>query len=324
MLKIPKNKNLFYLCTLILFFLIINVVNIYGYIKTEYVSGWDGLGHVAYAYAYHEHVFPHIFGFIPVWFNGVPFSHFYPPLYYVVTSLLAFANNQTTFLVLSKLFNIAMLIAVIISFYFLSVEFLKSKNKSFFSTFFFILLISTYDRLGDLGVSMESVFNYGFLPQSFSFIFLMLFLLFFNKESTIKNRILSTLTLLCVALSNIHVLILTVLYIFTYWFFLLIDKNFTELKHKIIDCALAGCISLFWFLPMLYYYDFSGAKSSNYGGYQFIDLYLIIAMVLSLICLNIAHAEKNKKMVILSLYVIVISVCNYLFISKDGSYSPYW
>ncbi|MBC7981696.1 hypothetical protein H7X65_01315, partial [Candidatus Parcubacteria bacterium] len=312
MLKILKNKNILYILLSVGFFLIINAVNIYYYVKANYIAGWDGFGHVAISYAYHNEVFPHIFGNIKVWFNGMPFSHFYPPLFYVTTSFLAFVKDQALFVNLFKIFNISMLIVTVIGFYFLALEFLKSKEKALVANMVFVLLLSTYKKFGDLGISVESVFNYGFLPQSFSFIFLILFLIFFNKESTVKNRILSLLSLLCVAISNIHVLFIAVFYICTYHAYLLYTKDFIELKKKMIDCSLAGLISLFWFLPMFYYYQFSGAKSSNYGGFEFIDNYLIISMIFSAISVYIAHKEKNKKIAILALYIFIISTCNYL------------
>jgi hypothetical protein len=63
---------------------------------------------------------------------------------------------------------------------------------------------------------------------------------------------------------------------------------------------------------MLYYYNFSGAKSSNYGGEFYIDTFLLISVVLSLIAMNIAHIEKNKSIFILSIYTFLISILNYL------------
>jgi hypothetical protein len=280
--------------------------------QADYVPGWDGLGHVAFSHAYHNNIFPHIFDNLKIWFNGMPFSHFYPPLFYFTTSFLALENNQDNFLFLFKIFNILMLIVTIVGFYFLSLKILKSKSKALLSNIIFILLISTYGRFGDLGISIESVFNYGFLPQSFSFIFFIFFLFFFNKESTLRNRIMSIITLLCIALSNIHVLLITSFYIISYFLYLLFNKDFKELKIRITDSIFASLISLFWFLPMLYYYDFSGAKSSNYGGEFYIDTYLLISIILSLISMNIAHVRKNKNIFILSIYTFLISIFNYI------------
>ena len=112
--------------------------------KADYIPGWDGFGHVAFSYVYHDNIFPNIFGNLKVWFNGMPFTHFYPPLFYFVTSFLAFVQNQDIFLSLFKIFNILMLIVTVSGFYFLSLEFLKNKNKALISNIFFILLISTY------------------------------------------------------------------------------------------------------------------------------------------------------------------------------------
>jgi hypothetical protein len=46
------------------------------------VSGVDASGHVAALHLYATHVYPHVQGWIPEFFGGMPFPVFYPPIFY--------------------------------------------------------------------------------------------------------------------------------------------------------------------------------------------------------------------------------------------------
>lgn len=308
--KLQKYSKISYPILAIILFITLNIVNIIYYLQAAYVPGWDGIGHVAYAYVYGNNIFPKLFGYLDVWFNGVPFPNFYPPLFYIITSFLRFIGDQNDFLFNFKLFNILILILTVLLYYIFSNTIFKNRNLAFVSTVILICILSTYRKIGDLGISVESVFNYGFLPQSFAFIFFLIFLILSIGHTDIKNRIFYILSLLFIALSNIHVLITTIIYIFIYLYILYKENKLNELKIRIIDTFISGSLSLFWYLPMIFYIQYSAAKSSDYGGEYFTKYILFIIIITSIFSLYSSNKYKDLYIKIISIYSLTLGIFN--------------
>ncbi len=304
--KVEQRSDLFLVLLSVIIFVLFNFHVFYIYLSSQYVPGWDGTGHATLAYLYYQNVFPSFFGYLDIWFNGMPFPQFYPPLFYFLTSFLAVVGDHSTYFFLFKTAVILILISLVPAFYFLSKNILIKKHKALVSTLLFSVVLSIYSASSDTGVSVEANINTGLLTQTLSFLFFLIFLNFWNKAQSFRNRLISVIALAAIALSNVHVLVIAVFYIFVDLIFILVGRDFKLFIQKGIDSFFSMLITSFWLLPMVYYYEYSSAKSWVWNPGISIATKIIIVVILlsSLAILFLRKQDRFKK--VLSVYFIII------------------
>jgi hypothetical protein len=313
-------------------FYLLNKQLITVYFLNEFVGGWDGAGHYAIGKLYADNIFPSFWGWIPNWYNGMPFPQFYPPIFYFICALIYKVSDLEFDLVFKLIVLLsATLIPILISIlYFRNVQ--KSKIQAFSVFLLSIILMTAKSNIGFIGISIPSLLNNGLVTQPMAFIFLLLWLIFFIEiDKNAVNKYVSGFFLTLVFLTNVHVAIIT-FFLFALIFIIRLIHNRKLFYNKKIFFKFlflyfsTGFIPLivasFWYLPMIYYYDYFAGRSINWNWGSVIDFYkdhyyfpvfVITAAIFGLI---------RKNVIIIALSAIAI-VSNLFLIIKIWEYLPF-
>jgi len=322
--KILNNNVLFFtILTLVSAFLIyiLNKQLIDVYMLNDYVGGWDGSGHFAIGKYYAENIFPSVWGWVPSWYNGMPFPQFYPPLFYYVTSLI----HKITSIEYQQVFKYFLLSTALVAplitslLYFYRIK--KSKLQTLFVMMLSVFFISAKSKLGFVGISLSSLLNNGLATQPIAFIFLILWLIFFlNIEKNKMSKYYASFFLFLLFLSNAHVVLVAFLFfvvIFLFKFFEIKNKSLKnkEVWNKFFLYFFSGFIPLliasFWYIPMLYYYNFSTSTALGFywGSVSSIFIkhyYILIIMIISIFIYKKIKNILPKALIILTLLVMIL------------------
>lgn len=321
--KITKNNFAFFSLLTILGAFLIYLLNkelIDFYIINKYVGGWDGSGHFAIGKYYADNIFPSVWGWIPNWYNGMPFPQFYPPLFYY---LLALIHNLTGF----DYQNLFKYFLILLSFvtpgitallYYYRVN--KSKFQSLFVLAISVIFISAKSKIGFVGVSLSSLLNNGLATQPLAFIFFLLWLFFFVDISKKPiNKYLTGFFLFLVFLSNAHVVLVAFLFFVTIFvtnFLRLEDRSLykKETRNFVYLYFFSGFIPLvaagFWYIPMLTYYSYSTSTALGFYWGSLFEIfsqhyYLIIIFALSIYLFK-KIKEIIPKTIIITTFTLII------------------
>ncbi|HRY31244.1 MAG TPA: hypothetical protein P5328_02540 [Candidatus Paceibacterota bacterium] len=293
------------------------------YLTNQFVGGWDGSGHYAIAKLYAENIFPTFWGWIPNWYNGMPFPQFYPPVFYYLCAVI-YKISAIEFDAVFKTIPLltATLIPVGLSALYHS-QISKSKFQSFWVLVLSAGLISAKSELGYVGVSLASSLNNGLVTQSLAFVFLVFWLIFFlDVEKKPANKYYAGAFQFLILLTNVHIAIIA-FFIFGLIFILrLIDrrKNVNgarSLVQFICLYFLSGFIPVliasFWYLPMLHYYDYFagrplgwkwGSLSGLYYYHYYFPVFVIISLVFSFIKKNNLIKALGFLMIVANLFLV--------------------
>lgn len=320
----------------IIFFLwgllfILNADFFINFIKLDLIHSIDGSSHAAIGEYYAEHIFPKTWGWIPVWFGGMPFPQFYPPLFYFVIALFS-KILPFNYILIFKFFILGLLFTIPILIANLSEKISEKRSTGIIAGIISVLLISDFSWRGYWGITLTSVFINGLLPQILGFVCLLLWLRFFLfAEQSRKYEFLSIIFLFLTILSNAHIApIAGILFFVT--IFIKGASYFSRLKSKefwswiflyLRLSLIPFCLGFFWYLPMIYSYEYLVAISipaSIREKNLFLWAWPILLCLITLLLANRFKRFKNDSILILS-FSFLIAV-PFLFIDVFGSNFP--
>ncbi len=301
-------KRIMFFILAIIFVAVLNFEILKVYLLSNYIGGWDGMTHFAFSKYYSENIFPSVFGWIPTWFSGMPFPQFYPPFFYYS---FAFLNNLLN-IEPNILFKFLALFCFFVPSFvlgYLYFHLIDSKTDNYKWVVLFSFLFMSFDtKIMGSGFGLQSIFNTGTITHSFSFLFFGFWIFYTYKlKEKIFYKILSIFFLSILLLTNVHITF-TCLFLYLIFFikdcFELEKRNFKNIFQVFSEYFLIGFTSLllvsFWYIPMIYFYDFSAAKSLGYPWGSISDFMLRNSYVVFLSFVVIAKMFYEKKITFLS------------------------
>ncbi len=225
--------------------------------RSPVTSSFDGMSHFSVGEYYAKHTFPKTWGWTPLWFGGMPFPDFYPPLYYLVTALL-YHLLPFSYTTVTKTF-LCFLLTVLPG---LSAWVGLAQTRNWWAALaagcLTLLAISSPEYA--LGIAVYSTVTQGLFTQLLGYICLLLwYRYFFAADESLISRLLAGLFLFLLLLCNVHIVPVAVLFIVV-WATLATIRSmrardvralYTELKSRapLIFVPLAAVA--FWYVPML-------------------------------------------------------------------------
>jgi|GEM_PF-4932406 len=172
-------------------------------------SGGDTPYHIVIGEYYQKNIFPSLWGYVPFWFGGFPFPQLYPPLSFIVISFVSLISHipyETVFGV-SGLISVLAIPCLI---YAVSRKFGSGHFEAFCAGWIATLFVSTFDlSTHGTGLSIRDTLGVGLAPQTFSFVFFLLWLLHMQPAATSKkHEVLSVLFLSSALLTSAHSIIM--------------------------------------------------------------------------------------------------------------------
>ena len=265
--------------------------------KNTMVSGGDTGSHNYIAYKIKD-IFPTIKTWTHDWYGGFPFLYFYPPLMFVISTIISFfVKINVAFKITTLLGTLMLPICVYLGLKFMGYKkFIPEIGAMGSIMFLFLEKFSIYGA--NLPSTLAGEFSY-----SFSFALFFLFIGLFSKGIEENKHLIPNVIILGVmALAHPFPVISATIYASILIF---ISKNWRErLKYSFKAFGLAFCLSAFWSIPFLYY----KAYTSMMNWYKTVELeemfpqFLMFFWVSALI--GIFFSIKNKNWKIINLLII--------------------
>jgi hypothetical protein len=291
-----------------------NIALFEAFFKIPTVAGWDGSSHAAIGYYYATHIFPKTWGWIKVWYSGMPFPQFYPPAFYFMLACV-YKIIPVSYFLIFKIFSFILLASVPGLIGWITADLTENPAGSWIAMLTSVLLMSIYNNFGDYGVTIQASINTGLYTQLLSFVFLLLWLRYFLRISTArKNRYLAGLFLFFIFVSNVN-MVPTAFIIFVSAFIVRINqarKSGTVRSVFLEHLAMGGLpllLASFWYVPMLAYYRFvTGTPLKYFFDFSLLTVFtawlpLVAIYVISLIS---GRHRKSEGVAILSLSGLLI------------------
>lgn len=305
---------LFGLCFALLVF-ILNSDLITLYIKLPIVGGFDAFNHLVVAQYYAENIFPKTWGWVPLWYGGMPFPQFYPPLFYFLLALLS-KILPFSFVTIFKTVTLSLYLIVpaLVSGF---ARRLISKEAGIISGLISVLFITDYGVRSFWGASSYAMFNSGLETQFLGFAFLLPWLYFMVTAEKNKHAIyIAQVLLFFLFLSNAHVVPVAGALFFA---LMLVRAN----RHNALKYFLSGFVPLlaasFWYIPMLAQYKYLVSIAIT-PSQQELTVFLIFPGVFLLCTLYLALKRKESDMLIIpATFLMILPV---LFLSSVISSLP--
>ena len=254
-------------------------------------------------------------GWNSYWYGGFPFFKYYPPLSYLIAASMA---GIGTYLSYNLLFDIVWLL-IPISF----LVFLKSFKLTKLQTSIGLLIFS-------LSPATLVFFRNSNLPFITSFLFSIVFLIYFKKFMDSKTSLHKPILLLIPILLT-HVLMALFLYIsVAIWFFSMFPTK-NQIPNFILVLAIPALITSFWYIPFS-----TGIYSGREGGVSILsdplvyttfttnqrlttlgiprELFMVFAVIMALSILATLRKFREKMFAEFSPWIIISGV---LFLFLD-------
>ncbi len=278
------------------FFALLNWVFLSPYIKAWPLVSVDHSGHVAMGEMYANEIFPSLWGWTHTWLGGMPFPQFYTPLFFwlmaLIFKILPFSYPD--------IYTVVVFLLSIATPYLIGnlAEYYIGKKYFWPTSLMSVLILSTYS--GYLwGVTVQSTFQVGFVPQLFAFVVYLLWLkIFLKRERNTRSYITSTVLFACTLISNTFIVPVAVAtFIIGVGTQLLPkfnrDKFLDLLKYYGSSFCIACALVSVWYLPMLPIRDYMSTRAGFYILPS--SFWLISVCIVSLIVMSIVQAKKVKN-----------------------------
>lgn len=295
-----------------------------GFLTAPFIQGWDGAAHQAVAEYYSAHIFPSVWGWIPLWYAGMPFPQFYPPLFYFLVAAASHLFPFLSILNIIKIFVMMLLISLPLFIFKLARELTNSLATAWLAAFLTCLFMSS--EWFSFGGSVVSSLGTAMIPQLLGLVLVIMWLnTFLSPKKTPYGSIYSIIILGGVLLSNAHIVLFSLFLgsfmgiaemLYPHESEDIFSRFKTVMGKYLLTFGLAAGISACWYFPLLTHYRyFTGISIPEAGAaaeYVLRYWYLIIIGSLSL---PAALSMKNRAMVLLSfpLYCFTLLIIAFSF-----------
>jgi hypothetical protein len=228
---------------------------------------WDGSGHYAIAQIYDQTIFPDTFGWTHVYFAGMPFPNFYPPLFFWCVAL-AHHTHLLSFAAAFKLM-VALPVLLLPAAVWLLAWAVSNKNRlvAISGALAIIPLLIDY-RFNLIGLSYHSTFLIGLYTQPLGFVLLALWYVVYLRSHRRRWQfaLASVLLAMTVLASFFNAVTAALFVVATVTNDLVKHRRATDAKERgeartalaahLISPFVAACLTLFWVVPMLSEYNY--------------------------------------------------------------------
>lgn len=286
----------------------------YTYFNAEMISGWDGGAHYSIAKYYSENIFPKIYGWVPIYYAGMPFPLFYPPLFYIIIAFFSRLFSAPVLLIF-KLLIIFLTITFPWLIYWFSKSLGLSRKAAFLSGLLTIHFLSLpTDKGGGLGISIWATFNNGFVTHLLGGWLLFLWLIFFIRINGNKKYFyLSIFLFSAVLLSNAHIILsaLVIFFVFALVRTFTSFQKFQTIKNYLLNLIFSSGLVAFWYLPFLGHYQYSVTETLLPIEFQIVTLLWSSLIIFSGLGFWFALRKRNLNIVsigIISLVLLILTL----------------
>ena len=280
------------------------------------IAGADGSGHTALLHLYHEHIFPALNGWIPEFWDGMPFPIYYPPLFYWLgASLMSVFGVDAT--LAAKLITTFSFLLLPFALFRLSKNIGLNLVESLIAVCLAGVIICGSNVASLSGIGLLGLFEVGLYSQTLGFGFLCLWISSLVKaEKSVKEIILSVVFLSATILSNVHNLPLAASFAFFWVIYQIVGiwkrrKELTRkqivLKHLFSFGLLISplLISGIWLFPVVWWYQFAVGKTLSAN-----NLFFSLGSfnLIWIICLFVAWTERKRNRLLAILCLMILTV----------------
>lgn len=275
----------------------------YLYVIYPFINGWDAMAHFSIAKYYSDNIFPSFFGWSSAWYGGMPFPQFYPPIFYYIFSVLDNFLNVDP-IVLFKILTLTILFSLPILVGFIYYKIVNRENNFYiWAILFSFLFVLMYSEISGGGFNLLGMLVNGMVPHALSLFFFCFWIIFaYQIRENKVNYFFATFFLILTLLSNVHIAFSCLLFYLLFFFkdiFKEENKNIKNILKIFLYYLYSGLIAIFvitfWFLPMIYYYDFSTARPLNYAwgsAFEFLFKYWFV-FIFSFVTIIIGIYKKK-------------------------------
>ncbi len=237
---------------------------------------WDGTGHYGIARIYNDSIFPDTFGWTNAYFTGMPLPNFYPPLFYWLVSLL----THTHLVSFESAFKLVLCLPIL----FLPVVIwglaFKASGRDEIAgiaatvpAILFMVDLRSWTGGIPTGLDYYSTFLVGLYTQPLGFVFLILWLLTYQKID-VCGRVrfsISSLLLALAILANFFISITAAFFVAAtvgcdlYEYLRAANgcprvRARRKLAARALSPLASFSLALFWLLPMLKSYEYLATR----------------------------------------------------------------
>ncbi len=277
---------------------------IFGFLFTENLAGLDLIGNYSFVWLMHKFLGSFsMSGWTNLWFAGMPTFTFYPPLFFIVTSILNYISLGFLSLQMSyKLVIFGSLILFPLIIYYSSRKMNFNKLESFFIVFWSLSFLF----LNGIFSAVHQTLNFGLVAQMFTLNLLILFIgqLFssFNQSSS-KNLFFKGfkpgVLLVLVILSHFYVGMLAVISLFL---FLILNLSKKTIKYILFIGMMGFLFSAFWLIPVFVNINF--LEVYGWNPMNVVQFPILLVFFSLFLFLGLKNKDKNKLFLILMFLVV--------------------
>lgn len=301
---------------LAVFVYLMNMKLIHIYVSLPFLAGADGAGHWSIAEYYSTHIFPKTWGWVPVWFGGMPFPQFYPPFFYFFNALVAHLLPWFEFLSITKVIVLTGMLAAPGATIWMAFNFFHKKDMSRDESFRVLaaslltgilsaLMICNVGNQSSPGFTLEASINKGFAPQSFALIPILICLGFTAQIKNSKTARYGAGFFFAISLlSNVHAALLLVIVISCIGLidFINVLRYKNRAKKELLSIiwlytkvfGISGLACSFWFVPLVSTYDYFSTVPLSFDWKNVIMPMRFIAGISFPLAIYFAYKERNS------------------------------
>lgn len=277
---------------------------IFGFLFTENLAGLDLIGNYSFVWLMHKFLGSFsMSGWTNLWFAGMPTFTFYPPLFFIVTSILNYISLGFLSLQMSyKLVVFGSLLLFPLTLYYSSRKMNFNKLESFFIVFWSLSFLF----LNGIFSAVHQTLNFGLVAQMFA---LDLFILFIGQlfssftQSSSKNLFLKSfkpgVLLTLIILSHFYVGILAMVGLFL---FLILNFSKKTIKYILFIGVIGFLLSAFWLIPV--FVNISFLETYGWNPMNVVQFPILLVFFSLFLFLGLKNKDKNKLFLILMFLVI--------------------
>jgi len=301
-LKIKEWK--YYVIILIVILLIFYAKGLFDFLLTENLAGLDLIGNYSFVWLMHKFLGSFsINGWTNLWFAGMPAFTFYPPLFFVVTSILNYISLGFLSLEMSyKLVIFGSLLLLPLPIYY-STQKMKFKR---IESFFIVIWSLSFLFLNGIYSATHQTLNFGLVAQMFA---LDLFIIFIGQlfasfyQTSSKNLFFKGfkpgVLLALVILSHVYVGVLAMISLLL---FLIVNLSKKTLKYILFIGVIGFLFSVLWLIPALLNINF--LETYGWNPMDVVQFPILLIFFSLFLFLGLKKKDKNKLFLILMFLVI--------------------
>jgi hypothetical protein len=294
--------------------LLLNLPELTRFWRSPYTESFDGMSHLVVGEYYARNIFPRTWGWAPLWFGGMPFPDFYPPLFYFVTASLSRVLPFSYAVVVKTL-----LCGLSLTLPGLTASVARAQTQSWWaagSAGCLTAILLSYEHY-PYGIAIDSTLRSGLFTQLPAYVCLLVWQHYFLKaRESARSRFLAKFFLFLLLLSNAHVAPIAMLFIVIAGLFEIVpcirDRNFYAAINSLRFYAglvfMPLAAAAFWYMPLLSHSEYLVTMTMPAMPVAEVSFVWIVPCGLTCIALLMSVLRKDRVMRTVALVCIFVAL----------------